>query len=230
MTELTGKIWEDCDLLIQFANGGIPEFVRKKAGQWLDLMKDAVKEFEEWDPTEDVGDDPFGLDDAQSDEDNDPADKEGDLERAAMSAGVKDQALKVLSRIPQSIHVVVKQRLEKIPKESISDPNARLVPMPTKRKKTIEKVLKKTIKISECIDESAEAMYMGNPEQCLKKAGEARALTIEVVEAVLDPWEVSDKETKEDQYIKRALAWIQQVAPTESTSHRSGKAESKDKV
>lgn len=208
VTEATGKVWEDCDLLVRFANEDVAGFVCRKASQWLELMRDAVKEFEDWDPEEELDeDDPFGLDDAGSVGDGAEArDEDRDSDRVAMSTGVKDQALKVLSRIPQSVHVVVKQRLEKLPKAPAPS-------IPAARKDTINHVLKKTRKVSECIDESAEGMYMGDLELCLKKAGEARALTIEVVEAVIAPWEISGKETKEDQYIKRALAWIQQVEP-----------------
>jgi len=59
-------------------------------------------------------------------------------------------------------------------------------------------------------------MYMGDSELCLKKAGEARALTIELVEAALEPWDETrsssaNSETQEDKFIKRALEWIRQV-------------------
>ena len=79
---------------------------------------------------------------------------------------------------------------------------------------------------------------MGDLELCLRKAGEARQLTIEVVEAVIEPWDGKvvvggeGEGTKEDQYIKRALLWIQQVQTTgpgtgNSTSAINGKGKQK---
>ncbi|KAL2434855.1 hypothetical protein ABEF95_009507 [Exophiala dermatitidis] len=209
-TEATGRVWDSCDKLVPLASEGVPGYVVRKSKEWLDLMKDAVKELEDWDPEDDIDDhDLFGealSEDGSLDQEEEDA-KNSD--RAAISAGVKEQALKVLNRIPQSIHVVIKQRLEKIGSadELSKDQMARL-----------DKLLKHNRHISELIDESAEGMYLGDLELCLKKAGEARALTIQVVESVLQPFQQVDNdgahvETKEDQYVKRALSWIQQVDP-----------------
>ncbi|EXJ58203.1 hypothetical protein A1O7_05628 [Cladophialophora yegresii CBS 114405] len=204
-TEATGKIWDDCDNLIPLASEGVHGFVTKRAKQWLDLMKDAVEELEEWDPEDDVVDDDL-LGGAHSDDD--ASDDTGDKDRAAISAGVKEQALKVLSRIPQSVHVVIKQRLEKFPAgQGNAAPYAA----------QLDTLLMRTRHISELIDESAEAMYLGDLELCLKKAGEARAVTIDIVESVTDPFVQAHDETasrlgtKEDKYIQRALEWIRQV-------------------
>jgi len=207
VTEATGRVWESCDAAVEFANNGVPGFVVKKAEQWLALMKDAVQELQEWDPEEDVDEDIFG--DAESQEEDDGEDKGKGQDEATIAAGVKDQVLKVLSRIPQSIHVVVKQRLAKMPSTERDQ-------VDSKHKKVLDAIIKDVRQISECIDESAEAMYLGNPELCLKKAGEARALTIDVVEAVVPRWQQpvsGSAESKEDIFIKRALAWIQQVEP-----------------
>ena len=221
ITEATGRVWEHCDGVIKFSTDGVPGFTVRKAEQWLGLMKDAVQELQEWDPEEDVDEDIFG--DVGSDED-DPStntDKEKDQDQVTIAAGVKDQALKVLSRIPQSIHVVIKQRLAKIPTEMTSGEKN----ISSEHKRTLDNVIKDTRHISECIDESAEAMYMGDPELCLKKAGEARAITIGVIESVLSPWQLAAAEsesTEEDTFIKRALVWIQQVDTSLSSNGNSG--------
>ena len=206
-TEATGRVWDDCDKLAPLAKEGVPGYVVRKSKQWLDLMKDAVKELEEWDPEENFDDDdPFGerLSDDEGDDESDDAD---DGDRAAISAGVKEQALKVLHRIPQSIHVVIKQRLEKI--------DLTIQPPLPEHMMHLDTILKRSRHISELIDESAEGMYLGDLELCLKKAGEARATTIEVVESVIQPLlqapSTTTAESKEDKYVKRALEWIQQV-------------------
>ncbi|EXJ92900.1 hypothetical protein A1O3_01454 [Capronia epimyces CBS 606.96] len=221
-TEATGRVWDDCDKLTALADGGVPGYVVHKSQQWLELMKDAVKELEDWDPEEDIDDeDLFGesLSDDEDDEDDNDNDTDKDDHkhgnpqnngRAAISAGVKEQALKVLNRIPQSIHVVIKQRLEKMVGSTTAIDKDQITRLDT--------LLTHHRHISELMDESAEGMYLGDLELCLKKAGEARALTVQVVEAVIRPFTPPDRggtdvETKEAQYIKRALQWIQQVDP-----------------
>lgn len=209
-TEAVGRVWDDCDRLGLLAKEGVPGYVLRKSRQWLDLMKDAVKELEEWDPEENIDDeDPFGeaLSDDEDSNEAEANDTSDDNDRAAISAGVKVQALKVLNRIPQSIHVVIKQRLEKL--DLRTQPSSPMM-------NDLDTILKRNRHISELIDESAEGMYLGDLELCLKKAGEARAITIEVVESVIQPFvstasSPTNTETKEDKYIKRALDWIMQV-------------------
>lgn len=212
IVETTGRVWESCDEILTFSDEGIARFVVRKAKLWLDLMKDAVKELSDWDPEEDVdADDIFG--DAQSDDGSpdisEGAEKHDSAHRATISAGAKDQALKVLSRIPQSVHVVVKQRLGKMG-------SASTVALSPSTRESLELILERIRDVSELIDESAEGMYMGDLEACLKKAGQARAETVEIVQSVLQPFpeavaSVPDAESQEDKYIKRALEWIRQV-------------------
>jgi hypothetical protein len=209
-TEATGKIWDDCDKLTPLAAEGVAGYVARKSQQWLDLMKDAVKELEEWDPEHDVVDDDLLGIHHSDDESDDASKKAAASDRVAISAGIKEQALKVLNRIPQSIHVVIKQRLDKLPTDQGSTATF------TAKLDTILTQIRNT---SELIDESVEAMYLGDPELCLKKAGEARAITIDVVESVTRPFSQSTDNstttirTKEDKYVQRALEWIRQVDP-----------------
>lgn len=202
-TETTGRVWDDCDKLAVLAKEGVPGYVVRKSKQWLELMKDAVKELEDWDPQEEVDDNDLFGDESSDDEAPGSSDETtDDDDRVAISTGVKIQALKVLSRIPQSIHVVIKQRLEKHGNDQ---------QLSTNENTRLGTILLQTRQISELIDESAEGMYLGDLERCLKKAGEARAITIQVVESVAQP--ISEVETKEDKYVQRALQWIQQVDP-----------------
>ncbi|KIY00793.1 uncharacterized protein Z520_03459 [Fonsecaea multimorphosa CBS 102226] len=210
-TEATGKVWDDCDKLLPLAADGVTGYVVRKSKQWLDLMKDAVKELQDWDPEDDIDEhDPFGINHSDHEDSDNPNENEHNNDRAAISAGVKEQALKVLNRIPQSIHVVIKQRLERMPTDT-ANTAGQMCQMDT--------LLKRIRHISELIDESAEGMYLGDLELCLKKAGEARALTIEVVESVLRPISemnattAAPVETNEDRYVQRALEWIRQVDP-----------------
>jgi len=217
LTETTGRVWEDCDQLVAFANGGLGGFVVGKASQWLELMKDAVKELQEYDLEEDdedgEGEDGSGFFDDGREELRHATDQRGTPDASAtIKAGVKAEALKVLTRVPQSMHVVVKQRLAKL---------AGVAELSTAQRETVDAVLAKARQISECIDECAENMYMGDLEGCLKRAGQARQMMIEVVESVRGPWtrpeqnrEDGAADTKEDLYIRRALEWVRQVEPS----------------
>lgn len=205
--ESTGRVWAACDALVKFSEDGVPGFLVKRAEQWLALMKDAVQELQEWDPEELVDDDLFGEGLSDDGSATSPSAEVRDADEVTVAAGVKEQALKVLQRIPQSIHVLIKQRLAQL---------SQIEPTTVARHtKTLDLVLKNVRRISESIDESAEAVYMGNPELCLKKAGEARAIAIDTIQAVVKPWQGTNDatETKQDIYIQRALTWIQQVDP-----------------
>ena len=214
ITGQAGRVWEKCDELVRFAEDGLPGFVVRKSKQWLELMKDAVKELQDWDPEDEFDpDDLFGntmSDDGTSEkQDRERAEDETPDDRATISAGVKEQALKVLTRIPQSVHVVIKQRLEKLDATSKDR-------LPSNLRAGLEMAATKIRIVSESIDESAEAMYMGDPELCLKKAGEARAITIEIIGAFTrPPFRLAERtdETQEDKYIARAQLWLQQVSP-----------------
>jgi hypothetical protein len=215
ITEATGRVWGCCDRLDKFSAGGLGSFVVDKCKEWLELMKDAVKELTEWDPNDEIDDDDiFGHSPGDDDAISDPRQGNGQnsADRATISAGVRDQVLKVLTRIPQSVHVVIKQRLDKLPPSVSKSPS-------TDTKERLGEVIRRIKNVSELIDEAAEAMYLGDPELCLKKAGEARAETLEIVQSALQPFEeppvaTSQVDNQEEKYLKRALEWIRQVDPT----------------
>ena len=216
VTELTAKAWEDLDEIKKFADEGVGGLIVRKSRQWLELMRDAVKELEEWDPEEDEEsvEDLFGAGTQHENGDTTSSNgKSTDEESATIKAGVKIECLKVLTRIPQSINAIIKHRLTKLPDfAKLSKP----------QKSVLDQIIAHLRTISENIDESAESMYMGDLEGCLKKAGEARQTTIEVVESVVPPWETdeSPQHTKDDAYVKRALEWIRQVHPPSELPER----------
>ncbi|KAI5304926.1 hypothetical protein KEM56_005691 [Ascosphaera pollenicola] len=70
VTVAAGRVWAACDALVSFADGGVVGFVITKANVYLELVKDGIRELEEWDPDEDDDDDFFdtGLDDDGDDD------------------------------------------------------------------------------------------------------------------------------------------------------------------
>ncbi|PGH13583.1 hypothetical protein AJ79_03576 [Helicocarpus griseus UAMH5409] len=57
----TGRTFKGCEQLVTFAEEGVVGFVAGKARQYLELVRDGMRELEEWDPEEegDEGDDMF---------------------------------------------------------------------------------------------------------------------------------------------------------------------------
>ena len=250
--EATAKIFEDCDALQRFAEGGLMTFIVKKAELWLELMKDAVKELEDWDPEDDEDEDDellealsgltftngsqtgFESNQTSSTSTQTPSIADQPFSVSARSqppvnnrttaikSGVKAELLRVLTRIPRTIRAVITHRLLKLPSDD-------LISLSPTQRQTLTTILDQTRTISECIDESAEGMYMGDAERALRKAGEARQLCIEVVEGVVgtgwgrdgdgggDEEGRTGTETKEDRYMVKALVYIRQVHSTEPT-------------
>src|ERR1700733_3479056 len=234
VTEAVGHVWESCDELVAVADGGIGAFIVKKAEMWLGLIKDAVEELGEWDPEEDGVDGLFGDDTLQNDHAGDEAE-----EVSAAAEITKASVMRVLTRVPQSLHVVVKQRLRKWQWESpslrdsfdgkasetggasSSDHKHPLLDQYV----TADYVLKGIQEISETVDEMAEALYMGQLGRSGRLVNDVWRVTVDVVAAVRNPNEYrtthgsgidiaeEQKETSEDKYIKRALDWIKQVEP-----------------
>ena len=239
VTEAVGRVWESCDGLVALADGGIGAFVVKKAEMWLGLIKDAVEELEEWDPEEDGVDGLFGEDALQNDHAGDEAEE--------VSAGpeiTKASVMRVLTRVPQSLHVVVKQRLRKwrwgspSSRDSFdgktsetggtsSDHDYQLL---RDQHVTADHVLRGMQEVSETVDEMAEALYMGQLIRSGKLVNDVWKATVDVVAAVRNSNEYhtthgngidvaeEQKETSEDKYIRRALDWIKLVEPKSPNS------------
>ncbi|EDN11252.1 hypothetical protein I7I51_03039 [Histoplasma capsulatum] len=52
----TGRLWKVCEQLLSFAEGGLAVFVVGKVRQYFELVRDGIRELEEWDPEEDDDD------------------------------------------------------------------------------------------------------------------------------------------------------------------------------
>lgn len=240
VTEAVGRLWESCDELVALADGGIGAFVIKKAEMWLGLIKDAVEELRDWDPEEDGVDGLFG-EDAQQDDDA----GEGTEEGLAAAEKAKANAMKVLTRVPQSLHVVVKQRLQKWKWRSMdsNDSSNRKesdVGGPPssehddfqqgKQGATVDHVLRSMQYVSETVDEMAEALYMGELTRSSKLVNDVWKATVEIVALVKSPVEGGARHgnggpvvegnggTSEDKYIQRAFDWIKFVEPVSPSS------------
>jgi Grap2 and cyclin-D-interacting len=199
VTERTGKIWEDCDELKKLADDGIAGFVVKKAEQYLELIKDAVKEIEEWDPEADDSDDDddaFFIDDRTTsppppnnqDQPLTPPPTSNEKSSIQEITLVKSTLLKTLHRIPQSLHVVIAQRLKKgLPLLPLAQ--ATTTATTKKYLHTLNHLLTKISQTSACIDDVAARLYTHDALGALLTTEKARSYVVEIVTAVLDGWE-----------------------------------------
>ncbi|ERF69588.1 hypothetical protein EPUS_01918 [Endocarpon pusillum Z07020] len=246
VTAATGKIWDDCDELKKLADDGIAGFVVKKAEQYLDLIKDAVKEIEEWDPEEDEDEDEHGF--FNDEQDTPPSLPKDPQEMSPISTpssqptqdlhNLRSAVLKILTRIPQSLHVVIAQRLKKgLPPSSSSSSSSSPHPINPNHLLTLDTLLSRISQTSTCIDDVAERLYTHDALGAMLTTEKARAYVVEMVESVRRGWDVKPtrasvadadgaraeegggggggrEETKEDRYIERALEWIKSVGTT----------------
>jgi hypothetical protein len=240
VTEAVGRVWESCDELVTLADGGIGAFIVKKAEMWLGLIKDAVEELGEWDPEEDGVDGLFGEGALQNDHAGDEAE-----EVSAAAEIAKASVMRVLTRVPQSLHVVVKQRLRKWQWESPSSrdsfggkasetggPSSSDQEYQLLRDQyvTADHVLRGMQEVSETVDEMAEALYTGQLRRSGELVNDVWKATVDVVAAVRNPNDYHTthgggaditeerKEAIEDKYIRRAFDWIKLVEPKSPNS------------
>lgn len=203
ITGLTGRLWEACDDAAGFANKGLVGFIVKKADQYKLLVQDAIKELEEWDPSLDEDEDAFG--DLLSDDEEDAKENSNNSEPKAVAEvqEQKQRSLKILNRIPQCIHVIIKNRLQKGMPSAPSDLELR----------NLEKLQDRLQSISETVDEIVGALYESAVDQADEHSRNAKALTLDAVKLVLEPWSVGEEKkaepTKEDKYMHRAKEWIE---------------------
>ncbi len=207
VTEAVGRVWDSCDALSQVAKEGVAGFVVRKAESWLGLIKDAVRELQDWDPEDEEDLNELFNDalDNHSDEDDDdtPNGMPGDEEVTAKAdpkavLEFKTSALRVLTRVPQSVHVVMKQRLQKWRTPQMDA-------VREDQRKIVDNALERLESISETVDETVETLYMRDLPECERLLHRVWELTVRVVEGVVQPWDShpggTDAKTKEDRYI-----------------------------
>jgi Grap2 and cyclin-D-interacting len=188
VTEATGKIWEDCDGLKALADNGVEGFALKKATQYLDLIKDAVKEIEEWDPDEVDGDDDFGVDEEDEDEDEDNTtppsstkaknttkaeqdpnkaeqETEEQVDKPAVTSKIHQihqTTLKILTPIPPTFQTFITRTFHpnaRVPTTSTPILSPTSPAVSTIPTSNLDTLLTTLQKTSDCIDEVAERLY-----------------------------------------------------------------------
>ena len=211
VTECTGKVWEGCDELSRLANSGAAGFVASKAREYLELVRDAVKELEDWEPdADDENDGAFG--DSEDSEDERGNYENKGSEEAKLLAH-KETTLEVLRRIPMCMHVALKYRLEKGTWDESGSTQAQL----------LDEVLSKHRSISETVDEAVGTLQEGDMDACRVHTKSSQRVTLDLVELLLSVGSAREKGgredvSKEDRYVLKAREWIRTVGEVTAIS------------
>ena len=186
VTGVTGRLWKECDELSTLVEGGgIGHCIYRKAEQWLELITDAVKELEEWNPADDEDElaDMFGdgdYDESGGDLETEDIEKDAEevTEKQRQLAQAKEFHLGVLMKIPQSVDVVVRQTLSRPPlPEKLCETQVRF----------LDGLIEELRRISGSVDEAIEYLYSGKVTLSWQCVQTAKNSTIALVEAVPDP-------------------------------------------
>lgn len=201
VTVTTGRVWDSCNSLSDIATKGVIGFVIRRVEEWRDLVEDAVKEVEEWDPDEDDDgffDDILGEskpeDGAGGDSDSDEEEKD-----TAASHAHKKSTLRVLKPVTKVFPAILTNRLK----------NAGTAPSSASGIKRLEMLMADLHSIPENIDEVAGALYdeeLDKSSQYLETTKDCAARAVEGMALPLDA--KMDSQQTEDKFTVWSRTWL----------------------
>ncbi|PWY64754.1 hypothetical protein BO70DRAFT_192290 [Aspergillus heteromorphus CBS 117.55] len=215
VTVAAGRLWDSCDTIIDIAAKGVVGFVVRRVEEWRDLVRDAVREIEEWDPDEE-GDEFFDellSDDEKNDDESDGTDDDEDT--AALHAQ-KKSTLRLLKPLSQIYSAIIAYRLKKAPQNlTIID--------------RLESLMDHLQNIPGYVDEIAGALYEADLERSVQFLSKAKSCAVKAVDLAALPWDVVDgaesQQEKEDKFTVWSQTWSKVLVevsksvwdPTQST-------------
>lgn len=192
ITVATGRVWDSCDSLYDVAAKGVVGYVIRRVEEWRDIVKDAVKEIEEWDPDEDDGDffeEFMGENGNESgggqSEDSDDKEEE---DNAALHAH-KKSTLRVLKPIAQVFPAISTHRLKNagnVPSSSVTGIGK------------LETLISDLQCIPDYIDEVAGALYEADLEKSDQYLQKAKSYATKAIDTVALPWGAAANEGTQD--------------------------------
>ncbi|RJE27404.1 3-Hydroxybutyryl-CoA dehydrogenase [Aspergillus sclerotialis] len=201
VTVATGRVWDSCDFLTDLAAKGVVGFVTRRVEEWRDLVGDAVKEIEEWDPNEDdggffeefLGDNgPEGAGDESED-----SDEGKDEDNAALHAH-KKSTLRILKPVGQAYPAIITNRLKNagnVP--SSSDAGVR----------KLESLMSNLQCIPEYVDEVAGALYDADLVKSDEYLQKAKSCATKAIELVTLPWSAAENESNQQDTQDKFTVW-----------------------
>lgn len=202
VTVTTGRVWDSCDSLSDTAAKGVIGFVIRRVEEWRDLVEDAVKEIEEWDPDEDDDgffDDILGEDKPEDGTGGDSDSDEEEKDTAALHAH-KKSTLRVLKPVTKVFPAILTNRLK----------NAGTTPSSTSGIKRLETLMGDLHNIPENIDEVAGALYdeeLEKSSRYLERTKDCAARAVEDMALPLDAKETDSQQT-EDKFTVWSRTWL----------------------
>jgi len=175
----TGVVWDACDALIELESVGIGGLAVQRAGEWRDMIKDAIEELKEWEEGDAEDDDDDDDQDEESDAVSDDQDDKDSIENMFSAANalpknrpdLKKQlatANDKLKKIVMLYAALIKRRLKTFSPSaaSIKDNIA-----------TLDRLITTLKELPESVDELATSFYDLDSDQvgqvmtkCLEKA------------------------------------------------------------
>ncbi|EFR04312.1 hypothetical protein MGYG_07319 [Nannizzia gypsea CBS 118893] len=225
VTTAAGRVWKVCDQLVAVSTDGVVGMVIQKANEFLELIRDGIKELEEWDP-EESDDDDWGLGDDFADEANDDTEKDGDddegrEEMVAMLTGEKKELLRLLTPIAKLYVAVTTQRLKPL----------KLQPILPKHASNLDKLTDQLKQVADLVDEAAGSLYEHDTHAVASYTHKLKSCAISTVQIVRKPWypensvsPSADEEAEtEDKFSKWATVWLKVVGELGKPGAANGK-------
>lgn len=208
VTTSAARVWKVCDQLVAASTDGVVGMVIQKANEFLELVRDGIKELEEWDP-EESDDDDWGLVDDLTDatkEEKDENDDEDREEMVAMLSGEKKDLLRLLTPIAKLYTAVTTQRLKPL----------RQQPILPKYASNLDKLMDNLKQIPDLVDEAAGSLYEHDIQAVASYTSKLKSCAISTVEIVKKPWypetgvnaKTDGQVEAEDKFSKWATVWL----------------------
>lgn len=205
ITVATGRVWDSCDSLSDVSAKGVVGFVIRRVEEWRDLVKDAVKEIEEWDPDEDDGDffeEFMGENGVEGGGGSGSEESDGEKEDTAALHAHKKSTLRVLKPVAQVFPAISTNRLKNagdVPSSSVAGIGK------------LESLLLDLQCIPEYIDEVAGALYEADLEKSDQYLQKAKSSATKAIDTVALPWSAAANggaQDTQDNFAVWSKAWL----------------------
>lgn len=241
VTVTAGRVWAACDALTSFANGGVVGFVMAKAKVYLELVKDGIRELEEWDPEDDDEDDFFDTgfehdDDEENNNNNDlpqgrgnkssdapdlVSDDDDDDEEDANTQQLlnrKEHMLRILKSIVKIYPAIETYRLKPLAKQY---PSPR-VSLPQSYTSKMTSLLASFRSLPDYVDEATGCLYESDLDNSTKNLAKVISCSKKAVNLVRDSCETRDGEKEEapteDKFVKWADTFFKVLGGMETSA------------